>query len=184
MNSATEQKILDAALKVFAKRGYIGATTLDIAEKAGFSEKTLFRKFKTKENLFNSVIIKNNEKIMEDFKDSVVIDKKFEDPRYFLESLIKNLWKFADANYEYIILMLNESNRIPETTSMDEINSSLSEYIEKNIADDKIDYTIFAITILSFIYSLIGDKHQGRTFINYDEAIEKFINNMALSIQQ
>lgn len=47
MADETKQKILDAALKIFAEKGYKGATTMSIAEEAGFSEKTLFRKFKT-----------------------------------------------------------------------------------------------------------------------------------------
>ena len=48
MSNTTEQKILEAALKMFAQKGYKGATTMIIAEEAGFSEKTLFRRFKTK----------------------------------------------------------------------------------------------------------------------------------------
>ena len=48
MADETKQKILDTALKVFAEKGYKGATTLTIAEESCFSEKTLFRKFKTK----------------------------------------------------------------------------------------------------------------------------------------
>ncbi|NJD54393.1 MAG: helix-turn-helix transcriptional regulator [Candidatus Methanoperedens sp.] len=41
----TEQKILEAALRMFAREGYDGATTRRIAEEAGVSEMTLFRKF-------------------------------------------------------------------------------------------------------------------------------------------
>ncbi len=58
MVDKTEQKILDVALKEFAEEGYVGARTRIIAEKSGFSEMTLFRKFKTKENLFNMVLNK------------------------------------------------------------------------------------------------------------------------------
>lgn len=58
MVDETREKILDAALKVFSKEGYKPAKTAIIAEEASFSEKTLFRKFKTKENLFNEVISK------------------------------------------------------------------------------------------------------------------------------
>ena len=43
---------MEADLKFFSENGYAGARTRLIAEKAGFSEMTLFRKFKTKENLF------------------------------------------------------------------------------------------------------------------------------------
>src|SRR5271157_3300423 len=48
----SDTEILDAALVVFQKEGFAGATTRKIAEQAGVNEVTLFRKFKTKENLF------------------------------------------------------------------------------------------------------------------------------------
>jgi len=48
MTDETEEKILDSALREFSEKGYSAATGLNIAKKAGFSEKTLFRKFKTK----------------------------------------------------------------------------------------------------------------------------------------
>ena len=56
---STEQRILDAALKVFASEGYTGATTRKIAEEANVAEVTLFRKFQSKENLLREVLIKN-----------------------------------------------------------------------------------------------------------------------------
>ena len=55
----TEQRILDAALRVFASEGYTGATTRRIAEEANVAEVTLFRKFKSKENLLKEVLINN-----------------------------------------------------------------------------------------------------------------------------
>jgi len=57
----TEDRILDAALKVFASEGYAGATTRKIAQEANVSEMTLFRKFQSKENLLKEVLQKNTE---------------------------------------------------------------------------------------------------------------------------
>jgi len=45
MTNETEKKILNAALNVFARKGRDAATTKAIAEKAGRTEMTLFRKF-------------------------------------------------------------------------------------------------------------------------------------------
>lgn len=182
MTDETEQKILDAALKVFAEKGYIGATTVAIAEKAGFSEKTLFRKFETKENLFNRVIIKNNEKIKKDFG-FLLLDKRFETPGDFLETLIKNLAKLTDDNYEYISIVLNEYRRVSEIPAAQEIAFHLSGYIEKNIPNKEIDYPVFAASILAYIYFLVGDKYRERTFIGYEEAIGKFVNNLVICIR-
>ena len=55
-SSSTRDKILETALKLFSKKGYLGATTKDIAKGAGIAEVTLFRHFPSKERLFEQVI--------------------------------------------------------------------------------------------------------------------------------
>src|SRR5512135_1177342 len=52
----TREKILDAGLNLFSKKGYLGATTKEIAKKAGVAELTLFRHFSSKERLFEEAI--------------------------------------------------------------------------------------------------------------------------------
>ncbi|WP_062049038.1 TetR/AcrR family transcriptional regulator [Bacillus sp. JCM 19034] len=53
---ATSEKIMDAAIELFSKNGYDGVTTEEIAVEAGYSEKTLFRHFKSKQNLLEQAI--------------------------------------------------------------------------------------------------------------------------------
>lgn len=45
-------RILDAALRVFAERGFHGTTTRALAKEAGVSEALMFRHFPTKEDLY------------------------------------------------------------------------------------------------------------------------------------
>jgi AcrR family transcriptional regulator len=51
----TETKILQAALKLFAQRGYSGTTTRDLAQAAGVAEGTLFRHFENKKAILVAV---------------------------------------------------------------------------------------------------------------------------------
>ncbi|CDQ39166.1 TetR/AcrR family transcriptional regulator [Virgibacillus salexigens] len=51
---ATSDKIMNVAIDLMADRGYNGVSTEEIATKAGFSEKTLFRHFKSKQNLLET----------------------------------------------------------------------------------------------------------------------------------
>ncbi len=46
------QQILEVASGIFARKGYEGATTREIAEEAGVNEALLFRHFPSKENLY------------------------------------------------------------------------------------------------------------------------------------
>jgi len=51
----TKQRILDAAQRLFASRGYNGTTTRDLAAKAGVAEGTLFRHFENKKSILVEV---------------------------------------------------------------------------------------------------------------------------------
>jgi AcrR family transcriptional regulator len=51
----TRTKILQAALQLFAKRGYEGTTTKDLAKSAGVAEGTLFRHFHSKKEILIEV---------------------------------------------------------------------------------------------------------------------------------
>ena len=50
-------KTIEAAIKLFAKQGYQGTSTLQIAKEAGVSQATVFKYFKTKEDLLHSIIV-------------------------------------------------------------------------------------------------------------------------------
>lgn len=54
--SGTRERILDAMLSLVAERGYLGASTREIAKQAGVSEPTLFRLFGHKETLFEEAL--------------------------------------------------------------------------------------------------------------------------------
>jgi len=52
----TRERIVEAAYRCFSQKGYLGATTREIARLAGISEVTLFRHFKSKRELFEEVL--------------------------------------------------------------------------------------------------------------------------------
>jgi AcrR family transcriptional regulator len=52
----TREKLLKATLQLVSEKGYLGATTREIARQAGVTEITLFRHFGTKERLFESLL--------------------------------------------------------------------------------------------------------------------------------
>ncbi|WP_243093927.1 TetR/AcrR family transcriptional regulator [Thermus thalpophilus] len=51
-----EARLLQAALELLAERGYRGATTKEVARRAGVSEVTLFRRFGSKEALLRKAV--------------------------------------------------------------------------------------------------------------------------------
>lgn len=54
--SDSRERLIAAAVRIYAKHGYLGATTRRIAEEAGLNEVTLFRLFGSKEALVEEAI--------------------------------------------------------------------------------------------------------------------------------
>ena len=54
--SNTKEQLLKATLKLISEKGYLGATTREIAQEAGVTELTLFRHFGSKERLFEELL--------------------------------------------------------------------------------------------------------------------------------
>ncbi|MET7927011.1 helix-turn-helix domain-containing protein [Streptomyces sp. NPDC005349] len=55
-SAAVRAELLDAAREVFGERGYAGTRTRDIAERAHATEQTMYRHFRTKEELFEQAV--------------------------------------------------------------------------------------------------------------------------------
>lgn len=51
-----QRRVLDAAMEVFAEKGYAAASTAEIAKRAGVAEGTVFKTYKTKKDLLIGVV--------------------------------------------------------------------------------------------------------------------------------
>jgi len=189
----TEQRILDAALRVFASEGYTGATTRKIAEEANVAEVTLFRKFKSKENLLKEVLINNRtvfsslENLFRSFQEEKDVDLETQ-----LRILGKNVAKaMKDKKKDskrrmFMFMLFDEGRRRPEVSkalsSFIQMNiKPLSEYFELQIQNGKmrnVNSRSTAISFVSFfVYTTFLREVFGDSFLgDYDEEIERFID--------
>src|SRR5689334_17213875 len=75
VDSSTEEKIKEAARKVFTRKGYAATRTRDIAEEAGINLALLNYYFRSKEKLFEIIIIEKLLHFIEGIKD-ILNDKQ------------------------------------------------------------------------------------------------------------
>ena len=59
-------KILDAATRVFAERGFFGAQVADIARRAGIASGTVYLYFRSKDDVLRSLFDRTMQKALED----------------------------------------------------------------------------------------------------------------------
>jgi AcrR family transcriptional regulator len=148
-----DRKILDAALKIFSENGYKNSTTRSIASKAGVNESTIFRKFKTKDNLFKSVIKFNFEKISAEVEQCLTdMNYETDDPREKLNHILKSLIKIMNNNYDALHTMIIENNNINPKIELESFTTAISHCIKpiKPQSND-LDLNVFSLTIISFL---------------------------------
>jgi len=107
----TRDRILRSALKLFSEKGYLGATTREIADEAGIAEVTLFRYFPSKELLFEEVV--NTYSFLPKLK---VLIKEIGDKPYD-EALILIATEFLEVlnmRKDLIKIMHSEMQRYPD----------------------------------------------------------------------
>jgi AcrR family transcriptional regulator len=101
----TRQAILDAALEVFAEKGYFGATLRDVAAVVGVRESALYNYFASKDALFNALIDADQHSKLERL--SALADNPITDGRAVLEELaLLSLESFATPSHEKLFRIL------------------------------------------------------------------------------
>jgi AcrR family transcriptional regulator len=175
----TEQKILEAALKVFSEKGYKGATTKIIAEESGFSEFTLFRKFKSKENLLELVLAQGAKNLKKEFME-IFIEKDFTDQRSLVEYLVKSLDQVVGHNFQFLNISMNLDGGI-KGQAMGEFIDSFTQYVEKKLPGQEIDYGSFTLSIFAFTYMINLEIYRSSSINSH--ATEGFIDNLTLSLR-
>ena len=106
--SIKDQTIVDAARAVFLERGF-GATTAEVAERAGVSEGTLFKRFHSKSGLFQAAMAPTFESL--DFLDGL-------EERVGRGDLREHLTELAEAGVNFFrklmpLMMMSWSNPGP-----------------------------------------------------------------------
>ncbi|WP_278823637.1 TetR/AcrR family transcriptional regulator [Methanobrevibacter smithii] len=187
----TEQKIVDATIFLLDKEGMNGTTTKKIAKKAEVSEVTVFRKFKSKDNLLKIAKIYYSDYFLEKISD---IFTNYEDTD--LESLLKNTWwklvNFLDNNLDIIKIALDELMSSPEEEKIfskfsDEVLKNLTNIFQEQIDKGKIRkinpsaaaLTVFSVIVEGIIFWKFESKVSNDDTNKYlDDFLDIFINGI------
>jgi AcrR family transcriptional regulator len=98
VRDAKSSLILDAALKVFAEKGYHETRLEDIAAAAGFSKASLYNYYEDKEVIFLQILIRMHEKMIEAFKTEIRKDRYIIDN---LRAIARAIFKVYTENFSF-----------------------------------------------------------------------------------
>ncbi|MCA1055034.1 TetR/AcrR family transcriptional regulator [Rossellomorea aquimaris] len=112
-----QQKIVEAAIEMFAEKGYAATSTSQIAKKAGVAEGTIFRHYKTKKDLLLSIVSPTIAKLIAPFviRDiNKVLDARYDRYEDFLKAMILNRQEFLKDNMSAFKILIQEIPFHPE----------------------------------------------------------------------
>ena len=115
------QAIITAATEVFVRHGYLGATTNEVAARAGVSKQTLYKHFADKQHLFAEVILDASVQVVDGLSSAVA--STLDDAQDEAQDVRQGLRALADGFLRGLLqpdvvrlrrLVIAEADRFPE----------------------------------------------------------------------
>jgi AcrR family transcriptional regulator len=157
----TRQAILDAALTLFADKGYFGTSLRDVAGAVGVRESALYNYFPGKEALFDALLAAESAEKVEQF--SAILDAPARDGRDVLERLAECvLDRFVQPRQQQLfrILMsdgmrLARDGRINLLERMQSSRPRLEEIMQRLIDDGHLRQADPELLVMQFFGPLL-----------------------------
>jgi AcrR family transcriptional regulator len=185
-DQTTKEKILESALRLFSQKGYLGATTREIAKEAGIAEVTLFRHFPSKEKLLEGVL--KNYSFLPELKHLIpeIYHLKYEDALFLIiRTFLKTLFLRKDISK----IMKTEILMHPEKVTgffqpfLDEFYDTIASYfleMQKRGIIREFDARLAGRALLGMIFSYFEVEefiYQRQSKIeDYEKPIKEFID--------
>ena len=100
-----KKRVLATAIELFASQGFDGTSTLQIAAQAGVSQATIFKYFKTKEDLLLAILESVIPKIKDEFFSNLLAYEKLQEAVHFL---VQDRWTFIKANAPLLKILMQQ----------------------------------------------------------------------------
>jgi len=183
----TQEKILQATIELIKEKGFKGATTREIARRAGVNEVTLFRYFQNKNGLVKAAF----EKLSYVPPLSKALKEKVEwDLEKDLLMFSKIYQRLLSENRDLILISLKEANLFPELQQQIaniplQIKEYLIEYfkamnVKGVVIETNFEAQAMALIWLNFSFFMSRLQHnQNITRLTEDEFLKSAIGTFA-----
>jgi len=121
------QQIMAAAKRVFIENGFYRATIVDIARKAEISPGTVYLYFRSKDDLYASLMLETFQFIQ------IRLKELKEQPSFEFETKITALWKILHIAYQTDPCILRSAIKLQDSKNMRNLSPKLISYINEEI---------------------------------------------------
>lgn len=113
-----KQDIIDAAKTLFTNNGFISTTISDISEACGYSRRTIYHHFDSKEMIMNHIIYQELQVLDKGIRE--LMEKEMDDKYYVLCDMIVNYIIFNPFSYEAV-----SKTKIYKISNIDQIQKQI-----------------------------------------------------------
>lgn len=177
--NGTRARLLGSGLELLVARGYLGATARDIARAAGVTEVTMYRHFRSKDELFVEAFSSYKEAVL------ALIPEPSGDVQRDLRVLVDNFYEFLSALPVQGVQMMSELRRHSELgkvqvelmeTAMNQRLSDLFRYYQETgeLLTEDLDHVRIAFLGPIYFYASRDDKDP-HTRLPSDVYVERFL---------
>lgn len=189
------QRIVEAAVELFSRKGFRGTTTREIAEAAGISEAMIFKHFATKRELYSAIIEVKSE--TEELLAGAAKASEAKDDAGVLRSVGLKMLEQTERDPSLMRLLLfsalegHELSEIFFESRVRRLHEFLSSYIRRRIEDGRfrsVDALVVArgfigmIVHYLLIHELFGVKRPPRS--SPEEVVELFVSIFLKGIER
>lgn len=141
--SSAKERLLESAKMLFSQKGYYATSVEDIVESAGFSKGTFYFYFKSKEELFKSLVEEMNLNIVKRLENFLERDLPLEDAlieyaKVFLEDIYQN--RHIAQIFLFQLVGTNEEFRKLYYTKVSHFRELLTKMVDRAIQKGEINY--------------------------------------------
>ena len=183
--SSTEEKIKEAARKLFTQKGFSATRTRDIAEEAGINLALLNYYFRSKQKLFDIIMMENFRQFIQGISFNFLEQNSTIDQK--ITKVVSMYIDFLTENPDLPLFILNELRNNPEqlaTNIDDEVGSSRSKLFgqlklaaeEGKIGDINpfhLMANLIGLTVFPFVARPILQKVTGVTDNQFNELMQQ-----------
>jgi len=161
----TRQAILDAALNLFAEKGYFGTSLRDIAAAVGVRESALYNYYPRKEALFEALIVADHEYKAERL--AVLLEEPLVDVRQTLERLaVMSLESYSTPRQQQLFRMIMSDGvrlaREGRINLFERLSSGLArlrELMERLVREGRLRNADPELLVMEFVGPLLLWRH-------------------------
>jgi len=162
--TAKQERILQAAVEMFAEKGYDATATSEIAVRAGVAEGTIFRHFKSKKELLHAIMVPMLTKLIAPVSIDQfvqVLEVRYDSYELFLRAILLNRLAFVKSHLPVLRILLQEIPFQKELREqflaqvqdkvLDKLFAAIVYYQEKGEIRPLPPQTVFRLTVSVFL---------------------------------